>query len=211
MKIKSVNNMSGIILALSTVYSVNVYSAPAPCIDGFVWREAFPGDYVCVLPDIRRQAAEDNRLAKSRIQPGGGKYGKDTCKQGFVWREARKNDHVCVEPNTRKQTQIDNQVAAKRVASSTSGSKVAKPRVAAVQHIACPANEITAEIVTQLPSEWWQTPQQGRVKNTSIENIGGKKTLVCHYQAYGRTVPVMREMPGNVRNCQAVRNGFKCQ
>jgi hypothetical protein len=36
------------------------------CIQGYVWREAIPGDHVCVTPEVRAQAAEDNRLADSR-------------------------------------------------------------------------------------------------------------------------------------------------
>jgi hypothetical protein len=31
-----------------------------------VWREAVPGDHVCVTPDTRTQTAEDNNLASSR-------------------------------------------------------------------------------------------------------------------------------------------------
>jgi hypothetical protein len=36
------------------------------CKQGYVWREAFPGDHVCVPPQTRAQAAEDNSLAVSR-------------------------------------------------------------------------------------------------------------------------------------------------
>jgi len=39
---------------------------PSTCKQGYVWREAFPGDLVCVPPQTRAQAAEDNRLANSR-------------------------------------------------------------------------------------------------------------------------------------------------
>jgi hypothetical protein len=39
---------------------------PDTCIQGYVWREAIPGDHVCVTPEVRDQAAEDNRLADSR-------------------------------------------------------------------------------------------------------------------------------------------------
>lgn len=84
------------------------------CKQGYVWREAFPGDHVCVRPNTRAQAAADNRLANTRWQHGGA-YGPDTCRQGYVWREARRNDHVCVTPKTHAQTTSDNLQAANHV------------------------------------------------------------------------------------------------
>ena len=39
---------------------------PDTCLQGYVWREAVPGDYVCVTPETRAQAAQDNSLAASR-------------------------------------------------------------------------------------------------------------------------------------------------
>jgi hypothetical protein len=89
---------------------------PDTCKQGFVWREAFPGDHVCVTPKTRTQAASDNSQAGARTEPGGGPYGPDTCRQGYVWREARHNDHVCVTPETRDQTASDNRQAANRLA-----------------------------------------------------------------------------------------------
>jgi hypothetical protein len=50
------------------------------CRRGFVWREAFPNDHVCVPPDVRAQAARDNAAADARRQPFGGSYGPDTCR-----------------------------------------------------------------------------------------------------------------------------------
>jgi hypothetical protein len=41
---------------------------PNTCKQGFVWREAFGGDVVCVTPDVRQQAANDNAAAASRKQ-----------------------------------------------------------------------------------------------------------------------------------------------
>jgi hypothetical protein len=96
-------------------------SAAAPqaandrCIQGYVWREAVAGDHVCVTPEVREQAAMDNRLAPRRRQPGGGAYGPDTCRSGFVWREATPSDRVCVTIETRRQTERDNAAAASRV------------------------------------------------------------------------------------------------
>jgi Caspase domain len=86
------------------------------CIQGYVWREAFDGDHVCVTPAVRTNTAMDNSQAARRIQPGGGAYGPNTCRQGFVWREARPGDVVCVTPATRAQAAADNgQAAARRV------------------------------------------------------------------------------------------------
>ncbi len=92
-------------------------SAPAgACVQGYVWRDAFAGDRVCVLPSVRAVAAYDNSQAEARKQPGGGPYGPDTCRQGYVWREASPSDLVCVKPETRDQTRKDNQLAPTRVA-----------------------------------------------------------------------------------------------
>jgi len=84
------------------------------CLQGYVWREAVPGDHVCVTPETRTQAAEDNSLAASHRSPTGGAYGPDTCLQGYVWREAVPGDHVCVTPETRAQAAEDNSLAASR-------------------------------------------------------------------------------------------------
>jgi hypothetical protein len=84
------------------------------CMQGFVWREAFSEDHVCVTPQVRMGAAQDNQLAASRRSPNGGLYGVDSCLQGFVWREAAPSDHVCVPPSTRQHTAEDNQLATSR-------------------------------------------------------------------------------------------------
>lgn len=110
--------LSGIVAAvllvglLSVLFAPLVYAAaPDACIKGYVWREAYPGDHVCVTPDTREQAAADNARTGSRREPAGGAYGPDTCKRGFVWREARPDDHVCVTPQVREQTARDNELA----------------------------------------------------------------------------------------------------
>src|SRR5207237_10160316 len=89
-----------------------VGAGPDTCRQGYVWRDAFPGDRVCVSPAIRDQAAQDNRQANARRGPGGGPYGPDTCREGYEWRAARPDDHVCVTPQTRAQTASDNRQAA---------------------------------------------------------------------------------------------------
>jgi hypothetical protein len=89
---------------------------PDTCLNGYVWREAFAGDRVCVRPEIRTQAAYDNSQVSARIVPGGGPYGPFTCRNGFVWREAQPNDLVCVTPETRAQAAEDNRLAPTRYA-----------------------------------------------------------------------------------------------
>jgi len=89
-------------------------SNPNTCKQGYVWREAYPGDVVCVTPDVRTQAAADNAQAGARWIPG--PYGPHTCIGGYVWREARDGDDVCVKPNVREQAHADNaQAAARRI------------------------------------------------------------------------------------------------
>ena len=108
-----------------TISRYNVPFGIDVCKQGFVWREAFEFDHVCVPPATRAQAWSDNAQASARRQPGGGPFGPDTCKQGFVWREAEKNnplkaeavdtpDHVCVVPFVRSAAAADNAAALTR-------------------------------------------------------------------------------------------------
>jgi hypothetical protein len=87
---------------------------PYTCLQGWVWRQAVPDDYVCVTVDVRTQTWEDNSLAPSRINPNGGPYGPNTCKNGYVWREAVPGDVVCVTTATRTEAQEDNAQAQNR-------------------------------------------------------------------------------------------------
>lgn len=91
-----------------------VGSSADVCLQGFVWRQAGPNDYVCVTPDTRSEAAYDNSQANARRNPNG-PYGPDTCLQGYVWRGAFSNDHVCVIPEVRSQAAYDNSQAVYRV------------------------------------------------------------------------------------------------
>lgn len=84
------------------------------CLQGYVWREANSSDKVCVPPASRSQVRRENRLARSRKQPGGGRYGPDTCKRGFVWREANSSDRVCVSPARREQVRRENRLQHER-------------------------------------------------------------------------------------------------
>ena len=92
----------------SNTNTPNLPYGPDTCKQNFVWREAIQNDHVCVHPESRTRAANDNGSAISRRQPTGGASGPDTCKQGFVWREVVPTDHVCVTPEVRQQTRIEN-------------------------------------------------------------------------------------------------------
>ncbi|MFN9355958.1 MAG: hypothetical protein ACK6A4_03905, partial [Alphaproteobacteria bacterium] len=87
---------------------------PETCKSGFVWREAGPGDRVCVPPASRDRARSDNAMAGVRRSPVGGAYGPDTCLPGFVWREAFPVDRVCVTPATRTATAEENRLGQSR-------------------------------------------------------------------------------------------------
>jgi hypothetical protein len=82
------------------------------CRQGYVWREAFTGDHVCVTPEVRQQTADDNGRDASRRDPQRPGF----CLQGFVWREAGANDHACVTPAARDQARRDKGSAQSRIA-----------------------------------------------------------------------------------------------
>lgn len=103
-------------LLLGTTIGAPQAQAQARCLQGYVWREATQNDYVCVTPQTRQQAWNDNARQDAR-RAGSGPYGYETCKQGYVWREATANDKVCVTPATRTQARYDNARARQRVQS----------------------------------------------------------------------------------------------
>jgi hypothetical protein len=108
-------------VSASTISSPAVSSAagavatvdPNVCKSGYVWREARPGDVVCVTPEARRRTSAENAAAASRVDPNGA-YGPATCISGFVWREAFEGDTVCVAPETRDLVRTENQAASTR-------------------------------------------------------------------------------------------------
>ncbi|MEO9231097.1 MAG: hypothetical protein ABI216_19420 [Devosia sp.] len=82
---------------------------PDTCKTGFVWRDAIPGDHVCVTGGSRSTVASENASAGARVDPAGA-YGANSCVAGYVWREAYVGDVVCVTPPRRtavKQENID--------------------------------------------------------------------------------------------------------
>lgn len=160
---------------------------PYACVDGYVWREAFPGDRVCVTPAVRTQTAIDNRLAASRRAPGGGAYGPDTCQQGFVWREARPEDHVCVTPETREQAARDNRAAPSRwqmpppaAANGGSGPTATPPAVPppAARSAPPPPAPVPAPDAAERPSGVAKdsAPKNGHAANGATKNGSAKKS-----------------------------------
>jgi hypothetical protein len=88
----------------TSLVGVGQSAGSGPCVAGYVWREAVPGDHVCVLPQTHDQARRDNAEAGGHRSP----TEPDACADGYVWREAVPGDHVCVLPETHDQAQRDN-------------------------------------------------------------------------------------------------------
>ena len=122
MKTLSFVNLSGVaaIVVLSATVSFTSTAmaegayGPDTCRNGFVWREAFADDTVCVTPGERSMARRQNQRANLRRNPGGGAYGPDTCRNGYVWRDAAEGDHVCVTPADRDLAARQNAMAPSR-------------------------------------------------------------------------------------------------
>jgi hypothetical protein len=99
---------------LLTITQSDLATASVLCKSGYVWREATPGDEVCVTPTVRNRTRRENALAARFREPNGGAYGPDTCKQGYVWRETIPSDRVCVLPRIRAEAAEDNRQAESR-------------------------------------------------------------------------------------------------
>jgi hypothetical protein len=90
-------------------------NAAALCASGFVWRERFDGDTVCVPPDQRWKMengyCRSGYVWRERFDgdtvcvPPSERYklANGYCRSGYVWREANPNDRVCVTPAVRAQ------------------------------------------------------------------------------------------------------------
>jgi hypothetical protein len=101
------------IAAIAFPVPASANPSPNTCLKPFVWREAFPGDVVCVSTKTRAQVALDNAAAPLRRDPNAG-FGPNGCRSRFVWRVARASDLVCVDPVQRRQAAADNAEAARR-------------------------------------------------------------------------------------------------
>jgi hypothetical protein len=99
-------------LALACFALASMAQADDTCASGYVWREARPGDHVCVTPESRGIVRQENSRAPQRWTAGA--YGPHTCIQGYVWREAFEGDDVCVTPERRDQVREENRVANSR-------------------------------------------------------------------------------------------------
>jgi hypothetical protein len=106
-------------IVLITLALAAAVQADDRCAQGYLWREAFSGDHVCVTPESRQRAADDNRRGAVRHDRSAG---PDVCSQGFVWREARPSDRVCVPPATRADTASENRLHVSRLAGAAPGS-----------------------------------------------------------------------------------------
>ncbi|CAN5861927.1 hypothetical protein BH10ACT9_BH10ACT9_08390 [soil metagenome] len=108
---------------------------PDTCVQGFVWREARPGDTVCVTPAVRDAVAFQNANPGSNRDPNAGS-GPLSCSQGYVWREAFDGDTICVTPANRSATLADNAAAqARRQATQPLPTSVAQAGSAVVFEI----------------------------------------------------------------------------
>jgi hypothetical protein len=85
---------------------------PYTCKAGFVWREAFSGDKVCVTPTDRDTARSENANAWWRTTGTGNPA---WCVSGYVWREARPTDYVCVPPASRDRERSNDAAAVQRL------------------------------------------------------------------------------------------------
>jgi hypothetical protein len=100
-----------------TQWSPVAYWQPLPgwCRVGFVWRNAFHDDNVCVT-QAQEATAQAENVAGPGLQKTDGK-----CISGYVWRQARPSDHVCVSPAERTQTEEENKNASGHTLPRTPG------------------------------------------------------------------------------------------
>ena len=110
------------------------------CIEGFVWREARKGDTVCVTPESRSLAWQENAQADARRDPNGGFYGPDTCLMGFVWRESFENDHVCVTGERRASVAQENAAAKSRYKACKPVTAIPRPTLPTRPRITLPGH-----------------------------------------------------------------------
>jgi hypothetical protein len=85
---------------------------PYTCKPGYVWREAFTNDKVCVTPADRDAVRSENANAWWRTSSSGTPR---WCVSGYVWREARPSDYVCVPPAARDRERSNNASAVQRL------------------------------------------------------------------------------------------------
>ena len=117
---------AAVIAAIAVVVPTPAGAEPDTCKQGLVWREARPGDHVCVSPEFRaRTIGENNDAYKYWVA---GEYGPQTCVSGRVWREAFDGDTVCVTPDIRAENLAANAAAA----SNTQGNQPQTPQASTI-------------------------------------------------------------------------------
>ena len=79
----------------------------ANCKSGYVWRVIRPDDFVCVTPEARALAAQENAEGPDHVDLNGA-YGPNTCISGYVWRNAFEGDLVCVAPDANARVAVEN-------------------------------------------------------------------------------------------------------
>ncbi|TGQ15950.1 MULTISPECIES: hypothetical protein [unclassified Mesorhizobium] len=120
--------------------NVDLASGRYTCVGGYVWRNAYPDDVVCVTPQRASQVQDENGLAKSRRDPNGGPYGEATCLAGFVWRAARSDDLVCVLTASRDLVAQENADAASKWVTGSTVPSLTRPSISAPPVVAAGAN-----------------------------------------------------------------------
>lgn len=81
---------------------VNAYGQDA-CAYGYIWRNLFEGDTVCITSARYNEYRQENSDDSIYKAPG-----STFCLQGYVWRDAYNGDTICVTPALRDQAAADN-------------------------------------------------------------------------------------------------------
>ena len=81
--------------------------------------------------------------------------------------------------------------------------------IAAPININCPISTARVAMTTNLPNGWWRTPYVNRLQGTTINVVGGKRTLVCKYGNHAAFWTMRLEPAG--KNCQRRPRGFHCR
>jgi hypothetical protein len=176
------------------------------CKQGYVWREAFSGDTVCVSVQRRRQVADENAAAASRRDPHGGAYGPNTCLPGFVWRAAAPNDLVCVPPPSRDLAAEDNAASASHTAAA---APAPAPAASAYQLSAWSGwNRIDG---AEYRYRWGWNPRAANFPGTidalfEVHNrlpgnwTGAARSITCTSNTLGASAPDVTLRPGETRS-----------
>src|SRR4029078_2843965 len=81
------------------------------CSPGYVWRDAFDGDLICVSPQRYAQVQDENRYASQHIDPNWtapSLASPEDCLEGYTWRLAGPDDAACVTFEASDQATYEN-------------------------------------------------------------------------------------------------------